>query len=72
MGVGAEDTGEAELERIITASGVAVTSGDVEAVARSLKRIKAAAAILLHRQTFDETDELFYRLIEGDAAEDAA
>jgi uncharacterized 2Fe-2S/4Fe-4S cluster protein (DUF4445 family) len=70
MRPGTDDTDN--VERRLTASGITVTGEDVEAVARSLARIEAAAAILLHPLSFDETDERFYRLIEGDAAEDAA
>jgi len=56
------------LEKALSSSGVKVTSEDVDAVARSLAGIEPAAAALCRSLSFEETSELFYRLLEGDAA----
>ncbi|MGB7099683.1 MAG: hypothetical protein WBD95_13090 [Xanthobacteraceae bacterium] len=55
----------------MAASGVSVNADDVDAVSGSLERIQSAAATLLQLRSFDETDEHFYRLLEGDAANGA-
>jgi hypothetical protein len=52
----------------LAASGVQVTPDDAEAVARALERIAAAAAILFASQSFDDTAERYFRLLEGDDA----
>jgi hypothetical protein len=62
----------AALKQLIAASGVRVTSEEVDAVARSLDRIQSAAAALMQSPTLDETAERFYRLLENDAADGPA
>lgn len=57
------------VEKVITSSGVAIAPQEADAVAHSLARIRAAAAILLRSSSFDETGEHYYRLLESDAAE---
>ena len=57
----------AALERLIAASGVAVASKEIDAVARSLERIQTAAAVLMQSLAFDDAGERFYRLL-GDEA----
>ena len=57
------------VEKVITGIGVAITPQEADAVARSLARIRAAAAVLLSFSSFDETGEHYYRLLESDAAE---
>ena len=57
------------VEKIATDSGVAIAPQEAEAVARSLARIWAAAAILLRSSSFDETGEHYHRLLESNAAE---
>jgi hypothetical protein len=59
----------ATVEAVVADSGVSITAEEAEAVARSLVRIEAAAAILLRLPSFDETVEQYYRLLESDAAE---
>ncbi|MFZ2059157.1 MAG: hypothetical protein WAV54_17285 [Acidimicrobiales bacterium] len=58
------------LQKLIAASGVAVDAAEVDAVARSLDRIRAAATLLLSSE-LDETGERFYRLLEIGAANGA-
>jgi hypothetical protein len=67
----ANDTDKAALGKIVADSGVNITSAELDAVASSLARIKAAAAALLQPTSFDETPESFYRLLEGDGAGEA-
>jgi hypothetical protein len=62
----------AALKQLIVASGVSVTSEEVDAVARSLDRIQSAAAALMKSTTLDETAERFYRLLENDVADGPA
>ena len=64
-GIGIDSAGLAPL---ITDSGVKVTSEELDAIARSLARIEAAAANLnlLSSLLFDETAERFNRLLESD------
>lgn len=62
---------EAALREVVAQSGVSVTSAELDALAGSLKRIKAAASTLLRPISFDETPESFYRLLEGDGADEA-
>jgi hypothetical protein len=57
---------KAALEKIMADSGAHVTSGDVDAVARVLARIRTALAKLLQSTPFDATIERFYRLLEND------
>jgi len=59
----------AALERLIVESGVHITSGEVEAVARSLERIQQAASRLVQSLPFDETAERFYRLLDAGPAD---
>jgi hypothetical protein len=59
----------ATVAAVVADSGVSITAEEAEAVARSLVRIEAAAAILLRLPSFDETGEQYYRLLESDAAE---
>jgi len=61
----------AALETVLASSGVKVTRQDVDAVARSLARIRDAAAALFPSPLLDETGERFFRLLEGDADEGA-
>ena len=61
----------AALEKVIADNGVKVTTADIEAVANSLERIQGAAAILLNSLPFDETNERFHRLLEGEAVDGA-
>jgi hypothetical protein len=56
------------LAETLAASGVKVSADDVAAVAQSLDRIQAAAAVLLPPTSFDETIEAFYRLLDPDDA----
>jgi predicted metal-dependent peptidase len=62
---------KAALREVVAQSGVSVTSAELDALAGSLERIKAAASILLRSISFDETPESFYRLLEGDGADEA-
>jgi hypothetical protein len=62
---------KAALREIVAQSGVGVTSAELDALAGSLKRIKAAASILLRPISFDETPEAFHRLLESDGANEA-
>jgi len=62
---GDNDIGEAALAELIASSGVAVSQEEVASVAGALKRIDAAARILL-RPSFDDTVEAYYRLLEQD------
>ena len=64
---GDNDIGEATLAELIASSGVAVSQEEVAPVAGALKRIDAAARILL-RPSFDDTVEAYYRLLEQDGA----
>jgi len=61
----------AALQKRIAESGVAVTSEEVEAVARSLERIQDAASTLIQSLSFDETIERFVRLLDADDADRA-
>jgi hypothetical protein len=70
-GMSAESRGgldKSALEEILASSGVKVTSDEVDAVARSLARMRLAAGTLPRSPSFDETVERFYRLLEIDAA----
>ncbi len=58
---------ETALQALIAASGMRLTPAETDAVAQSLARAHAAAAMLLRAPAFDETIERFYRLLEGDA-----
>ena len=72
MGVAAgERIDQRMLADILNASGVKVTADEVDAVARALTRINAAATVLLTSLPFDETAERFYRLLENDGAQGA-
>jgi hypothetical protein len=62
---GDNDIGEAALAELIASSGVVVSQEEVAPVAGALKRIDAAARILL-RPSFDDTVEAYYRLLEQD------
>jgi hypothetical protein len=62
---------KAALREVVAQSGVSVTSAELDALAGSLKRIKAAASILLRPISFDETPEAFHRLLEDDGAGEA-
>ena len=64
---GDNDIGEAALAELIASSGVAVSQEEAAPVAGALKRIDAAARILL-RPSFDDTVEAYYRLLEQDGA----
>jgi hypothetical protein len=64
---GDNDIGEAALAELIASNSVAVSQEEVAPVAGALKRIKAAARILL-RPSFDDTVEAYYRLLEQDGA----
>jgi hypothetical protein len=64
---GDNDVGEATLAELIASNGVAVSREEVAPVAGALKRINAAARILL-RPSFDDTVEAYYRLLEQDGA----
>jgi hypothetical protein len=64
---GDNDIGEAALAELIAGSGVATSQEEVAPVAGALKRINAAARILL-RPSFDDTVEAYYRLLEQDGA----
>jgi hypothetical protein len=64
---GDNDIGEAALAELIAGSGVAISQEEVAPVAGALKRINAAARILL-RPSFDDTVEAYYRLLEQDGA----
>jgi hypothetical protein len=69
MSAGERDgPGGKTVEEVITNSGVKVTPQEAEAVARSLPRIRAAAAILQRSRSFDDTGEQYYRLLDRDAA----
>lgn len=68
MSVGSGGIDKTALEKVLSASGVKVTSEDVDAVARSLARIESAATALCRSLSFDDTAERFYRLLEGDPA----
>jgi hypothetical protein len=59
------------LREIVAQSGVSVSSAELDALAGSLERIKAAASILLRPISFDETPEAFQRLLESDSADEA-
>jgi hypothetical protein len=62
-----EGPGGEIVEKLIVASGVYVTAAEAEAVARSLARIRAAAAILQRSISFDDTGERYYRLLDRHA-----
>ena len=62
---------KAALREVVVQSGVSVTSAELDALAGSLERIKAAALILLRPISFDETPEAFQRLLESDSADEA-
>jgi hypothetical protein len=64
---GDNDIGEAALAELIASNSVAVSQEEVAPVAGALKRINAAARILL-RPSFDDTVEAYYRLLEQDGA----
>jgi hypothetical protein len=64
---GDNDVGEATLAELIASNGVAVSQEEVAPVAGALKRINAAARILL-RPSFDDTVEAYHRLLEQDGA----
>ena len=64
---GDNDIGKAALAELITSNSVAVSQEEVAPVAGALKRINAAARILL-RPSFDDTVEAYYRLLEQDGA----
>ena len=66
-----DEIDKAALREIVAQSGVSVTGAELDALAGSLKRIKAAASILLRPISFDETAEAFHRLLEGDGADEA-
>ena len=62
---GDNDIGEAALAELIASSGVAVSQEEAAPVAGALKRIDAAARILLG-PSFDDTVEAYYRVLEQD------
>jgi hypothetical protein len=64
---GDNDIGEAALAELIASNSVAVSQEEVAPVAGALKRINAAARILL-RPSFDDTVEAYYRLLEQNGA----
>jgi hypothetical protein len=64
---GDNDIGKAALAELIASNSVAVSQEEVAPVAGALKRINAAARILL-RPSFDDTVEAYYRLLEQDGA----
>jgi hypothetical protein len=64
---GDNDIGEAALAELIASNSVAVSQEEVAPVAGALKRLNAAACILL-RPSFDDTVEAYYRLLEQDGA----
>ena len=64
---GDKDIGEAALAELLASSGVAVGQKEIAPVAGALKRINAAARVLL-RPSFDDTVEAYYRLLEQDGA----
>jgi hypothetical protein len=61
------DISEAALAEVLAASGVAVSSDDIGAVARALARIEGAA-VLLGSPSFDDSNERFSRLLDDDGA----
>ena len=69
MSAGERDgPGRKTVEEVITDSGVKITPHEAEAVARSLARIQAAAAVLQRSRSFDDTGEQYYRLLDRNAA----
>ena len=64
---GDNDIGKAALAELIASNSIAVSQEEVAPVAGALKRINAAARILL-RPSFDDTVEAYYRLLEQDGA----
>jgi len=63
---------KATLERLIAGSGVRPPPQELDAVARSLARIRTAAAALSPPSSFNETVERFYRLLQAEANDGAA
>ena len=59
------------LERLIADSGVHVAAEEIDAVGRSLARMRMAATLLLPLTRFDTTIEQFFRMLESDAVERA-
>ena len=56
---------KAALAKVVAESGVSVTPAELDALAGSLERIRAAAAALLQPISIDETPESFRRQLEG-------
>ena len=68
---GDEGVDRQALSKMLAASGVRVTAEEAEAVLRAVARVRAAAASLLESQSFDDTAESYFRLLESDGADGA-
>ena len=58
---------KAATAQVVAESGVRVTPAELDPLAASLERIKAAAATLLQPISIDETPETFRRQLEAAA-----
>jgi len=60
------------LADVLMSNNVRVAPEEIGAVVASLARINGAAALLLVSQSFDDTNERFYRMLEHDDASSKA